>query len=363
MIATTAFGRRLGARGGRDNAYDAMGRGPMLRFSRYVWALLAALLPASAVAEPVVLKLSFFGPDTEVNYAKAIKPWVDAVNADASRAVKIEAYPNGALGKSLPAQPQMILDGVADIAFVNPALVPGRFPDDQVFELPGLTADMKEAMQLYQELLKSNSLRGYSDYYVVGSLMNAHAHVFSRRPVKSVHDLKGLKVRISGAVIGQTVRELGVVPVLMPPNEVVEAMGRGTIDATTTVPAAVVDFGIDRVTSYDFLVQLGTNPFAVLMNRKKFESLPEPARDVIAKYSPGWLNDVYLKNLSAYNDSVIAQFRADKKRTVVTPSEPDMKVIKAASEKVTADWAGKDPHNAQLLAKARELLAQIRAQK
>ena len=49
--------------------------------------------------------------------------------------MRIEAYPNGALGKALPAQPQMILDGVADIAFVNPALVPGRFPDDQVFEL------------------------------------------------------------------------------------------------------------------------------------------------------------------------------------------------------------------------------------
>jgi len=328
-------------------------------------ALVAAALylPVAAMAEPVTLKLSFFGPDTEVNYAKAIKPWADAVNADASGAVKIEVYPNGALGKALPAQPQMILDGVADIAFVNPALVPGRFPDDQVFELPGLVTNIKEGVQLYQELLKSNSLRGYSDYVVVGSFMNASAHVFSRKPIKSVNDLKGMKVRISGAVIGQTVKELGVVPVLMPPNEVVEAMGRGTIDATTTVPAAVVDFGIDRVTSYDYLIQLGTNPFAVLMNRKKFESMPKAAQDVIVKYSPGWINDTYVKNLSAYNASVIEQFRADKKRTVVTPSEADLAIIKPVAEKVTADWAAKDPANAQLLAKARALLTQIRAQK
>lgn len=335
----------------------------MARFRTLMLAGLAALLPLSAVAEPVTLKLSFFGPDTEVNYAKAIKPWVDAVNADPSNAVKIEAYPNGALGKSLPAQPQMILDGVADIAFVNPALVPGRFPDDQVFELPGLVTNMKEGVQLYEALLKSNSLRGYSDYHVIGSFMNANAHVFSRKPVKSVSDLKGMKVRISGAVIGQTVKELGVVPVLMPPNEVVEAMGRGTIDALTTVPAAMIDFGIDRVTSSDYLIQLGTNPFAVLMNRKTFESLPKAAQDVIAKYSPGWINDTYVKNLSAFNDEVIAQFRADKKRTVVTPSEADLKVIKAASEKVTAEWAAKDPRNAQLLAKSRDLLTKIRAQK
>lgn len=335
----------------------------MQGFRTLMLAGLAALLPLSAVAQPVTLKLSFFGPDTEVNYAKAIKPWVDAVNADPSNAVKIEAYPNGALGKSLPAQPQMVLDGVADIAFVNPALVPGRFPDDQVFELPGLVTNMKEGVQLYGALLQSNSLRGYSDYFVVGSFMNANAHVFARKPIKSVNDLKGMKVRISGAVIGQTVKELGVVPVLMPPNEVVEAMGRGTIDALTTVPAAMIDFGIDRVTTHDYLIELGTNPFAVLMNRKKYESLPKAAQDVLAKYSPGWINDTYVKNLSAFNDEVIAQFRADKKRTVVTPSDADLKVIKAASEKVTAEWAAKNPHNAQLLAKARELLAQIRARK
>lgn len=333
----------------------------MTRFRTLMLAGLAAMLPLQALAQPVTLKLSFFGPDTEVNYAKAIKPWVDAVNADPSGAVKIEAYPNGALGKALPAQPQMVLDGVADIAFVNPALVPGRFPDDQVFELPGLVRNMKEGVALYQALLTSNSLRGYSDYVVLGSLMNANANIFSRKPIKSVNDLKGMKVRISGAVIGQTVKELGVVPVLMPPNEVVEAMGRGTIDALTTVPAALIDFGIDRVTNSDYLIQLGTNPFAILMNRKKFESMPKAAQDVILKYSPGFINDIYVKNLSAFNDDAIGQFRADKKRTVVTPSEADLKVISAASEKVTAEWAAKDAHNAQLLAKARDILNQIRS--
>ncbi len=324
---------------------------------------LATVAPNAVNAQPVTLKLAFFANDTEVNYAKAIKFWVEAVNADPSGAVKIEAYPNGALGKALPAQPQMILDGVADIAFVNPALVPGRFPDDQVFELPGLVGNIKEGVQLYQALQKANLLRGYSDYFVVGSFMNANAHVFSRKPIKSVADLKGMKVRISGAVIGQTVKELGVVPVLMPPNEVVEAMGRGTIDATTTVPAAVVDFGIDRVTSHDYLIQLGTNPFAVLMNKQKYDSLPQAAKDVINKYSPGWLSDLYVKNLSAYNGEVIDQFKADKKRTVVTPADADLPAIKAASEKVTAEWAAKSPENAKLLAKARELLAEIRAKK
>jgi len=46
---------------------------------------LAALLPMSAVAQPVTLKLSFFASDTETNYVKAIKPWLDAVNAGVAK--------------------------------------------------------------------------------------------------------------------------------------------------------------------------------------------------------------------------------------------------------------------------------------
>jgi TRAP-type C4-dicarboxylate transport system substrate-binding protein len=113
--------------GGEIKPAAAQGEETMTRLCMALLAWFAAFLPLNAGAEPVILKLSFFASETEVNYARAIKPWVDAVNADPSGAVKIEAYPNGALGKALPAQPQLILDGVADIAFVNPSLGPGRF--------------------------------------------------------------------------------------------------------------------------------------------------------------------------------------------------------------------------------------------
>jgi TRAP-type transport system periplasmic protein len=173
--------------------------------------------------------------------------------------------------------------------------------------------------------------------------------------------LKGMKVRINGAVIGQTVKELGMVPVLMPPNEVVEAMGRGTIDATTTVPAAVVDFGIDRVTSYDYLLPLGAGPLTVLMNRAKLESLPKAAQDLVAKYSLTWIDDLYIKELGQYNRAVIERFKSDAKRTVTIPSDADLAAIQPVYQKVTDEWVAKSPQNAELLGKVRSLLAKIRA--
>ncbi|RAI24717.1 hypothetical protein CH340_25995, partial [Rhodoplanes serenus] len=80
-----------------------------------------------------------------------------------------------------------------------------------------------------------NSLRGYGDYHVIGSFMNANYNIFARRTIRSNADLKGMKVRIVGPIVGQTVKELGMVPILMPPNEIVEAIGRGTVDAATLV--------------------------------------------------------------------------------------------------------------------------------
>jgi TRAP-type C4-dicarboxylate transport system substrate-binding protein len=138
-------------------------------------------------------------------------------------------------------------------------------------------------------------------------------------------------------------------------------MGRGTIDATTTVPAAIVDFGIDRVTSHDYLLPLGAGPLAVLMNRKKFDSLPKVAQDVIAKYSIRWIDDTYIRDLGQYNDELITKFKADPKRTVTSPAQADIASLQPVYQKVTAEWIAKSPGNAELLSKARELLAKIRA--
>jgi TRAP-type transport system periplasmic protein len=332
----------------------------MIRMLAALCSLIVAAFSVAALAEPVTLKLSFFGPSAEVNYDRLIRPWVAAVNADPAGAVRIEAYPDGALGKALPAQPQMVLDGVVDIAFVNPSLVPGRFPDDQVLELPGLFRSLDEAVKVYQSLIAADVLRGYGDYVVIGSMMNPSYHLVGRKPMRSLNDLKGMKVRIVGPMIGQTVKELGMAPILMPPTEIVEALGRGTIDAATAVPAAVIDFGIDRVATNDYLVPLGYGPLALLMNRKKFESLPAPAQDVLRKYGIGYVNALYLKNLGAYNDEVTARFKADTKRTVTAPSAAEAEILDKRFSEITAAWTARNARNAELLAKAQSILTDLR---
>jgi TRAP-type C4-dicarboxylate transport system substrate-binding protein len=97
------------------------------------------------------------------------------------------------------------------------------------------------------------------------------------------------------------------------------------------------------------------------MNRKKFDSLPQPAQDVIAKYSIRWIDDTYVRELGKYNDELIARFKADPKRTVTAPSQGDIAALQPVYQKVNAEWVAKSPGSAELLGKVRELLARIRA--
>ena len=74
-----------------------------------------------------------------------------------------------------------------------------------------------------------------------------------------------------------------MVPVLMPPNEAVEALGRGTVDFVVTEPAALVDFGLDRVTNQDYMLDVGSTSFGILMSRAKFEALPQAAKGGLSR--------------------------------------------------------------------------------
>ena len=97
-----------------------------------------ALLPAAAAAtEPVKLKLSFFSSDNAILYGGGVKPFVDAVNSGAKGLLEIEVFFRGALGKAPTQQPQLVRDGVADIAFIVPGYTADQFPDNAVIELPG----------------------------------------------------------------------------------------------------------------------------------------------------------------------------------------------------------------------------------
>ena len=90
-------------------------------------AAVISVCSAAAHAQPVKLKFAIFSPDKEATFLSVFKPFAEAVNKEAAGQVEIDLFPNGALGRSPVQQAQMVLDGVADIAWVIASYTPGRF--------------------------------------------------------------------------------------------------------------------------------------------------------------------------------------------------------------------------------------------
>jgi TRAP-type C4-dicarboxylate transport system substrate-binding protein len=324
-----------------------------------LFAVLLAAVPA--VAQPVKLKFAVFTPDKEQTFLTVMKPFAEAVNKDAGGTIEIDLFPNGALGRSPLQQAQMVLDGVADISWVIASYTPGRFQENEVFELPGQFRDLKEATTVFTRLVLSGKVKGYDDFHPIGLFGTAPYSLHSKNPLASIADIKGKKIRSSGAVEGETLKALGAVPIGMPVTEVPEAISRGTVDGTTSHPSPLFDFGIARVTSYHYFTRLGIVPLAILMNKKKFDSLPRAGQDAIRKYSGEWTAARFNKGIGDYNDSLVKQLQADPKRRVVFPSQGELDAMQPAFRSVTEAWAAKSPRNKELLALVQAEIANVRA--
>ena len=167
----------------------------MLRALTAIFAVAGALLPGCAFSEPIKLKLSYFSSDRTMLYLGGVKPFVDAVNAEAKGLLEIEVYFSGALGKAPGQQAQLVRDGVAELAYIIPGYTADQFPDNAVIELPGLFRDQREASLVFTRLIAAKALRGYEDFVVITAFTAEPHSIHTRQPIASLADLKGLKIR------------------------------------------------------------------------------------------------------------------------------------------------------------------------
>jgi TRAP-type C4-dicarboxylate transport system substrate-binding protein len=318
------------------------------------------LLPAASAAQPIKLKMAYFSSDRTTTYLAAIKPFVDSVNADAADLVQIDVSVSGTLGKNPTQQLQLVLDGIADLAFVVPGYTPERFPDNEVIELPGIFKNIREATLVYTSLIAANALRGYDDLFVVGAFATEPETIHTRPPAASLRDLAGVRIRVNNPMQGTALAGLGMVAVEMPINQASSAISSGKLDGAMVAPAPLIEFGISRVVSNHFLLGVSATPLIVVMNRKKFEGLPEQVKQIVRKFSGEWTAERYIETYRAENNATVESLKKDPNRIVVVPSPADLVLAHAVFSAEIDAWSAADPLHRQLLAEAETELNKIR---
>jgi len=308
------------------------------------------------------LKWAVFTPDSEVTFRTVMKPYAETVQRETSNAVVFDLFPNGALGRNPGQQPQMLIDGVADLAWVIPSYSPGRFPDTEVLELPGMFKDLRESSLVASGLAARNVLKDYGDFYIVGLWGTAPYSIHTNFPVNSIADLKGKTIRASSKNESAALRAFGAVPIGMPVTEIPEAISRGTISGTTSHMAPFFDFGLDRVTNNHYFIGLGVVPLCVLMNRKKYEALPESARAVMDRNAGAALTKVWIDSITSYNAANLEKLKSNPKHKVVFPTQADIDEAQKLLAPVREEWVAASDRHKELKAQVDAELTKVRGE-
>jgi len=323
--------------------------------------LIALLLPLAARAEPIKLKFSFFTSDRSYIYQNSIKPFVDAINKEGKGLVEIEMYFSGTISSVQADQPQLVTDGIADLALIVPGRTPQKFSDTAVMELPGLYRDQREASLVFTRLTEAGDLKGYENFFVVGAFVADSESLHTRKPVASNEDLKGLTIRVNNQTQAKVLEKLGAIPTLLAINQTTEAISTDKLDGATFPASMLFEFGVGRVTSNHYMIQLGGAPTVIVMNRKKFETLPSAVQTIIRKYSGPWLAEHSAASFEALDKLTLEQLKADPRRKVIFLSPADSERMQRISASVAEDWAALSPHNKELLTLVRAEIKNLRS--
>jgi len=239
---------------------------------------IGSLLPTTSVAGPIKLSYANFPPAPTFPCVQ-MERWKEEVEKRTGGSVAINTYPGGTL---LDAKNMMdgVIAGQADIGCLCMAYQPGRFIVTNATALPMGFPNATVASLTLWDLYSKQKPEEFAKVKVLTMFTCAPANIYSKKPVRSLEDLKGLELRASGGV-AQYLKVLGAAPVGMPQSETPEALQKGVVQGAVSSLETLMDFKYAELCKYVTMINGPVYPFAVVMNMEKWNSLPKDVQEVM----------------------------------------------------------------------------------
>jgi TRAP-type transport system periplasmic protein len=239
--------------------------------------------PAILRAQPIHLDISHYVPPTHGIQVDLLAPWAEDLKERTGGAVEYEIHSvASALGRA-DRQADQVRAGVVDIAFGLSGIPRGRFPHTSIIELPFMVEDTRAGSPTLWELHKGGRLGDeYDDFHLLG-LMTHHGALIHTvdRPVETLADLRGLRIRSPGPAVNAMLEHLGASAIGMPPAQIYESLERGALDGVATTWDLVGAIRLNEVLRHHTDARVYVAAFNIAMNREKYDSLPAEVRQAI----------------------------------------------------------------------------------
>lgn len=199
--------------------------------------------------------------------------------------VKVEIYWGQSLAKGRELL-KAVETGIADMAYTASAYFVDQLPAAQLFGLPFTHANLMVNILTVKEMYeKFPSLRAELKKHNLKPVFYTDGYMYklrTRKPVKSLDEAKGLKIRATGSAQPKILKQLGISPVTVAGGETYEALSRGVIDGALWPLHAYIQYKIIEPAPHT--LNMGVTRFPVLhypINLNTWKKLPADIQQIL----------------------------------------------------------------------------------
>jgi len=245
-----------------------------------------------------------------------------------------------------------VLMGTQSIAAAS-----GTYPLLDFGGIPGLFSEIPNGAVEYANALLDPKMMDVLEkatrpagFKVIGSAISlANNALWGNKPIKTLADFKGVKMRASGRTQTSALRDLGGSPLTLSMAEIEEALSRGTVDAITTSKSFGAERGLTQLAKYVSIWPITPIfPQYILINVKAWDKLDARQREGLLRAS-AQLTGEMATALEQMENTYNLWIRSTKTEMVI-PDDAEVRKAMALMQPVVKEWldtAG--PHGRDVL--------------
>ena len=314
-----------------------------MKSSAFKFALTATVLGVLSVggvsAQTTLTMSSWVGP-THPLTRDVLGGWAAAVEKATNGRVKMQMLPKAPMAAA--GTFDGVRDGLVDVSYVTASYTPARHPLPLLAELPGSGGSAEVNSVAYNRihwkyLQQANEYKGVK---LLGVFTHGPGQMFSvKKPVTSVADLAGMKVRSGGGISEASAKALGASPLVKPAPESYELLSSGVADATFFPSESIRSFNLDKVVKHATYFPGGfySSSFGFFMNEDKWNKLSKQDQDAITSVSGEALARLAGKAWDAADKVGIEALKAAGV-TMVDANPAFVADVRKRTEPLISDW-------------------------
>lgn len=238
-------------------------------------AAAAVAMACAAGASAQELKFSTFVPPTHGFVVDVLEPLGKEIEKKTGGKASVRVFAGNSPFGKVENQADQVKQGVVDLAFGLNGIPRGRYQRTSIMEMPFVAESAGSASKALWEMRNGALAEDWKEF----KLAALHCHnpgLFHTRdkPLKTIHDVKGLRMRAPNPPTQALLAHLGATPVGMPPGQVYENLEKGVIDGAVFPWDAIKGFRLENALKNHLDARVYTSCFHLVMNPKRFDALP-----------------------------------------------------------------------------------------